>query len=242
MRMTHCRTAAGIRSSRGTTLLEILIGLTVGLFVVAGGLAMLANFTGENRRLLLETRLAQDLRAASDLITRDIRRAGYWTASTSSVWTPGGPAVPPQNAYRAFIPGSCDASPLAAAVPSPAASASALCYYVEQDTNNAADASDRYGFKLQSGVIYAMLAGGAAQPLTDPNTITISDFVMTPRSQALSAAGFCKSTCTVNCPRVVVREFEVLIKGNVPGNATINRFIRSDVRVRNDYYDGQCPT
>ena len=64
-----------------------MIGLALGLFVVGGGLLMLAGFTDENRRLLLETRLNQDLRAASDVVTRDLRRAGYWTPRTVACGT-----------------------------------------------------------------------------------------------------------------------------------------------------------
>ena len=64
------------RQARGMGIVELLVGLALGLFVVSGGLMLLAGFTDENRRLLLETRLTQDLRAASDLVTRDLRRAG----------------------------------------------------------------------------------------------------------------------------------------------------------------------
>jgi prepilin peptidase dependent protein B len=243
--MLSTRSAArwAARRQRGLTLVEVLVGLVVGLFVVAGGLAMLATFTDENRRLLLEARLAQDLRAASDVITRDIRRAGYWQGAHAGVWRDGGPAVPPQNAYRGIIPGSCDEATPPAAVDTPTIAASALCYYIETGvSDNVASAGERYGFKLEDGILYAIIANSAAQPLTDPNTIVISDFVITPSAQSINAASFCNKTCTVNCPRLVVREFELLIKGNVPGNAGIFRVLRSNVRVRNDFYEGSCPT
>lgn len=235
--------SAAVRLQRGLSLVEILVGLVVGLFVVAGGLTMLATFTDENRRLLLEARLQQDLRAASDVITRDVRRAGYWQGAHQGVWRDGGPAVPPQNAYRGIIPASCDEATLPAAVDTPTAATNALCYYIETGaSDNVASAGERYGFKLDNGILYAIIANSAAQPLTDPNTIFISDFVITPSAQSIDAAGFCNKTCTVNCPRVVVREFEILIKGNVPGDASIFRVMRSDVRLRNDFYEGSCPT
>lgn len=227
----------------GITLVEVLVGLAVGLFIVGGGLTMLANFTGENRRLLLETRLMQDLRAASDLITRDIRRAGYWSTASTGVWFAGGPDVPPQNAYKSIIPGACDAAVLPAAVDTPAngTTLNALCYYIESSVDNAISVAERYGFKLDGGVLYATIAGAAAQPLTDLSTIVISDFVITAAPQIIDASGYCAKTCTVNCPRVVLREFEVLIKGNVPGDTGIFRVLRSNVRVRNDFYEGSCP-
>ena len=232
------------RLQLGITLVEVLVGLAVGLFVVAGGLAMLANFTGENRRLLLETRLMQDLRAASDIITRDIRRAGYWSTASTGVWVAGGPDVPPQNAYRGIISAACDAATLPAAIATPAngTALNELCYYIESSADNTVSVAERYGFKLASGVLYATIAGAAAQPLTDPNTIVISNFVVTATPQIIDATGFCTKTCTVNCPQVVIREFEVLLKGNVPGDAVTFRTLRSNVRVRNDSYQGSCPT
>jgi len=38
---------------------------------------------GDNRRLLLEAQMQQDMRTAADLISRDLRRAGYWTRPIS---------------------------------------------------------------------------------------------------------------------------------------------------------------
>ena len=227
------------------SLVELLVGMAIGLIVVGGGLALLANFTGENRRLLLETRLNQDLRAAMDVVTRDMRRAGHWQGAASGVWFDGGPNVPPQNAYRNFYNSACNAATLGASAPSPAASASFVCYAIAGDSNNTVDEVARtelYGFHLSNGVLFAVINGGAEQAVTDAGTVTINDFVVTPSTQIVPMASFCRYTCTVNCPRVIVREFEVVLKGTVPTVQSIQRQLRSNVRVRNDYYDGQCPS
>ena len=63
---------------RGLSLVEMMVGLTVGLFITGAALLAAVNATGENRRLMLEARLLQDLRATMDLVTRSLRRAGYW--------------------------------------------------------------------------------------------------------------------------------------------------------------------
>ena len=235
------------RRARGLGIVELMIGLALGLFVVGGGLLMLAGFTDENRRLLLETRLNQDLRAASDVVTRDLRRAGYWSAAHSGVWATGGPAVPPQNPYSRMDGTACAAANLNQTTTTVASTA--LCYAIEATvdaTPGAIDANERFGFELDAGVIYTVADGGARQALTDPKSIAISDLVITPSSQVLDASGYCKTACNpaaagANCPQVVVREYEVLIKGNLPGDATINRFLRSNVRIRNDHFGGQCP-
>lgn len=231
-----------VRRPRGASIVELMIGLALGLFVVGGGLLMLAGFTDENRRLLLETRLNQDLRAASDIVTRDLRRAGYWDAAHSGVWYAGGPTVPPQNPYSRLDDAACASATLSQTTTS--AASAALCYAIDA-VPAAADADKRFGFELDGGVIYSVADGGARQALTDAKSIAISDLVITPSSQVLDASGFCKSVCTpgpgISCPQVVVREYEVLIQGNLPNDASVSRFLRSNVRIRNDHFGGQCP-
>lgn len=229
----------------GISIVELMVGIAISLVIVAGGLSLLSSFTGENRRLLLETRVNQDLRAALDVVSRDLRRAGYWQGATAGVWFEGGPAVPARNAYRSFYGSPCNAPTLGASAPSPAASAPFICYAVAQDANNAVNETTRaelYGFHLTGGVLFAVLNGGTQQALTDAGTITITDFVVTPSSQVVAMPDFCRITCTTNCPRVIVREFEIVLRGVSPSDPQIQRQLRSNVRVRNDYYDGQCPT
>ena len=64
----------------GLSLVELMVGVAVGLFVVAGATLVVSNQLGDNRRLMLETQIQQDLRAAADLIARDLRRSGYWAS------------------------------------------------------------------------------------------------------------------------------------------------------------------
>lgn len=237
-RLPHARR----RAQRGLSIVELMVGIAIGLIVTAGALALMANYSVESRRVLLETRLNQDLRAAADVVTRDLRRGGYWAQSTAGMWVNGGPNVPPQNPYTRFYQSECNAAPLGASAPSPAASASVVCYAVAQDNDNAVAANEMFGFHLgNDGVLYAVVSGSAQQALTDPNTIRITNFVVTPISQVVDMTGYCKKTCTVNCPRLVLREFQLVLSGQIPGDASIQRSLRSDVRVRNDFYDGQCP-
>lgn len=68
--------AFAMARQRGLSLVELLVGISVGLFVLAGATLLLSTQLGDNRRLLLETQLQQDLRATMDIITRELRRAG----------------------------------------------------------------------------------------------------------------------------------------------------------------------
>ena len=72
---------------RGLSIVELLVGIAVGLFVVGGAIKLMVDNLTNNRRMLVETRVNQDLRAAADLIVRDLRRAGYWQDAQAGIST-----------------------------------------------------------------------------------------------------------------------------------------------------------
>lgn len=236
---------------KGFSLVESMVGITLGLFVVTGALVLMSTMTKNNRDLMVETRLIQDLRTSSDLVARDIRRAGYWASAASGVYIPGSMAPIPQNAYRNIIPGSCDdASAVAAALSSPASTPtlSSLCYYIEQGTpNNATSTLEMFGFKLgtgpndgnKAGVLYSFVAGNTPQALSDPNTVIITQFNLIPSPMTISLSSNCVGT-PANPPQVVVRAFEIELRGHPPSDNNLVRAVRTKARVRNDAVSGSC--
>ena len=68
------------KQQAGVTLVELMIGLLVGLIVVAAGTNIFStSIRGQTDNINL-TRLNQDMRAMMDIMVRDIRRAGFWTS------------------------------------------------------------------------------------------------------------------------------------------------------------------
>ena len=91
------------RAARGVTIVELMLGVAIGLMIAAGGVTFLSHNLREHRSLLLESRLMQDLRTVADIVTRDVRRAGYWGTAERGIWTPGAGAVL-ANPYMAVAP------------------------------------------------------------------------------------------------------------------------------------------
>lgn len=230
----------GPARARGLGLVELLIGLVLGLFVAGGALILLASQVDDNRRMLLETRVVQDLRAAADVIARDLRRAGYWAAASSGMWVAGMTSAPPTNAYTRVSASACDTAAGLTEKTTTAAS-SAICFSIAQDGDAAVADEELFGYQLDGGVVYAVVGGADRVPLTDTKAVVVTDLVITPTSQTLPAAEFCSKGCTApNCPEVIVREFEIILKGHVPGDTSATRSLRTDVRMRNDYVGGFC--
>jgi type IV pilus assembly protein PilW len=215
----------------GLSLVELMVGVAVGLFVVAGATVAVSNQLGDNRRLMLETQIQQDLRAATDVIARDVRRAGYWGSAESGVWYAGAVAVA-SNPYTVLQPSVSD-------VP---ASAVTFAYSRSAAENGVRDATDESGFRLSNGAI-EMSTGGGWQALTDSSTLRITNFQVTLKSQAVNLACFnkCAGGGTACWPTQVVRDITVDITGQAVHDPAVQRKSSSTVRLRNDVVNGACP-
>lgn len=213
----------GQQRQRGLSLIELMIGLLIGMFIAAVGSTMLLAQLRTSRLLLNEARLAQDLRTAADIVTRDLRRSGYFGGAT--------------EANRA--------NPYAAIAPAGAASdAVSLRYSVDATENNSVDSNEQFGFRLRAGVIELQLGSGNWQALTDANTLTITRFGIAPELQDIGLASFCTTPCAAgdnHCPpHQQLLSYSVELTARLVSDAAVTRSLRTTVRVRNDALVGAC--
>ncbi|KAB2876713.1 MAG: hypothetical protein F9K36_01700 [Burkholderiaceae bacterium] len=216
-------------------MVELLVGVAVGLFVVAGATMAVSNQLGDNRRLMLETQIQQDLRAAADVIARDLRRSGYWAQAQDGVWHPGAVWPLPTNPYNRPVDNAYEVMPAASSV------ASDIEFgYSRGAIENVA--TDKAGFRL-SGNAIQMNVGGTWQALTDSTTLRITDFRVTVLRQDVPLACFnpCPVGATTCPPTQTVRDVRVEISGVAVHDPSVQRSARSQVRLRNDVINGACP-
>lgn len=65
----------------GVSLVELMIGSAVGLMVIAATVVTYIAIARSGSEILASAKLNAELRAAMDMMVRDIRRAGAWTAT-----------------------------------------------------------------------------------------------------------------------------------------------------------------
>jgi prepilin peptidase dependent protein B len=216
-----------IRPARGLSIVELLVGITVGLFVLAGATMVATSQISDNRRLLMETQVQQDMRTAMDIIVRDIRRSGY--SSLSDKLPALGASGPATNAY------------------SPAGSMSDPLVYTYSDPdkpdNGIADAADFRGFKLEGDVIKIQLGKGNWQPLTDSDVVSITKLSADPTATTTYLpTATCSPLPSLPCPgstgcgdaRVVTRILKLAMEGKATHDNQVKRSLETAVRVRND--------
>lgn len=228
----------------GLSLVELLVGVAVGLFIVGGALKLTVDTITSNRRALLETRVSQDLRAAADLVARDLRRAGYWNNSLSGIW--GSVATTPvPNLHRVVTTGGTS-------------DLGTLDYQYAKNADNLLDGNEQHGFRVASSVLQYQSATDVWQPVTDPNSVLIDSdgFAITPTTRLVELFSYCSCITQLKCtaanftgtgtyaatrPTLTVREYAIRIKGTSASDPNVKREIRESVRVRNDLFGGSCP-
>jgi type IV pilus assembly protein PilW len=230
------------RTQRGLSIVEMMVGVAIGLFVVAGAAMLLATQLSDNRRLLLETQVQQDLRATADIIVRELRRAGSRGQAQTGVWTPA--AAPSANPYTAVEPIAGEGE----FADDEEASSAVLAYSsadeaVPLEEDGVVTNAERRGFRLDNGVIQTQLGAGNWQALTDGNTVRVTRFSVRMNRQPVPLA--CPKACPVGavaCPPMLeVRDMQVDITGQAAHDPAVQRSVRSNVRVRNDTVNGACP-
>jgi prepilin peptidase dependent protein B len=224
------------RKQRGLSIVELMVGTAVGLFIAGGALKVFFDLFDNNRRQLVDVRLNQDLRAAADIVARDLRRSGYWQNAASGVG-----ATPVLNPYTSAA--------------ETVIAANSVTFAYARDGDNAVSAAERSGFRLNNNAI-EMRVGGAWQQLTDPNSVVITQFSVqnaANSTQTYSTAEDCPCASAnppcdpavvaagASAPLVVKRWVNLSIAGRAPNDANVTRQIVESVRLRNDEIRGVCP-
>ena len=211
---------------RGFTLVEMLVGLAIGLLIAATAMAFVLGQVREMRALWIQSRVMHDLRDAADVIARDLRRAGHWRDATSPAWSPG--SAPP-NPHAALVPAAT------------ASDAARLSYSHDAGP----DGDEQIGFRLRAGVIEMLLGSGRWQALTDAGTVVVTLFSVTPVLQRIPLQALCGRPCADDAactPAQSVRSVTIAIRGHAADDARVVRSVQSLVHLRNDIVDGDCPS
>ena len=212
------------KRQRGLSLVELMVGIAVGLFIVAGTVTLATSQLSENRRVLLETQVQQDLRAAADIIARDLRRAGRQNDNDALL-----------NVAQPLPVAQPAANPLAVVTIAGAAGNADLRFSYLQPSN-----VTQAGFQRNAGAgTIRMLIGGNWQDLTDPNALNITTFDVVPDAGPTAPLRLpCPRLCpdgTENCwPTLQVRELQVTIAGQARSDPAVAHQVTTRVRLRND--------
>lgn len=207
------------RQQHGLSIVELLVGVAVGLFVVAAAALMVSSQLADNRRLLLETQLQQDLRATVDIVTREMRRASYWQESQKALWYETRTSPITANSFGAITPASGENLNL-----------------VSFTYRRRSGDEGPYGFKVESQVLKSMIAN-QWQTLSDVSVVRITDLdidLAAPVVYQLPCPNLCPDGTQACWPELQLRTATVSITGQSATDPSVQRTVSSRVRLRND--------
>lgn len=207
---------------RGLSIVELLVGLAIGLTTVGAATSMLGTSVFESRRLLGEDRVLQDLRAAADVVGRNLRRSGHWGDAAAALAT-GQP-----NPYAA---------------PAPAGGSSVELRYSRDATeNHRVDSDEQFGFRLRRGVLEMQVGSAGWQALTDANQLAVTAFDITPTTEdtVLPCPDACRAGSTTCPPRQQRVSVAITVAAQSAQDARVVRELRSQVHLRNGAVIGRC--
>jgi prepilin peptidase dependent protein B len=220
------------RRQRGLSLIELMIGTTIGLFVVAGTVSLYATNASSSRHLLAEARLNQDLRAAMDLVSRDLRRSGYWGNAIKGTTITGSGTATTANPYRGVSSTDDEVS-------------GEVAYQFSREAeDDALTDNEQFGFHLEEGVLKMQTEKDGWADMTDIHQVTVTNFSITTVPTPIALGSLCTVVCAVgtpNCPTMTVRHFTISLTGRSATDTSVERTLKASVRPRNDQLEGQCP-
>lgn len=220
------------RPLRGLSLVEMMVGLTLGLvlsLVLAKMLADSATSYGKNQQL---ARLNQEMRAAMELMAREIRRAGYW----------GSPAPYGTGALAGVGAGPGYTSPF-----SSLDVATAGCVLFAYDTDSSGTLTttgpdERSAFLLDGERIYMRKRSGGTTWTCGNGAGNAWEAITDSRNTRYTALGFTLQTSAPTYvtgssgPNLRTRYLTITMSAQSTQDAAIRQTLTESVKLVNDLY------
>jgi prepilin peptidase dependent protein B len=250
------------RTNKGFSVVELMIGLALGLVVVLGLERIFVASFAVNVQTINVTNLNQQLRATMEVMTRDIRRAGYWANSLDDIGA--NDQTNPFVGVTAFDT-ILDDTKVASGV-------AAECIVYGYDRDNEGDFTDTNewrGFRFDpgdgtNGTIEVKTSGlqsqvfdpaddtvtgtcavgaGTWTDFIDPDRVVIDSLTFTLNEREVIIDDECPDAATEFV--VFVRDVDIALTAHLTSDAAISRTLRDSIRVRNDRIDPErtmvCP-
>jgi type II secretory pathway component PulJ len=228
-----------------------MIALAAGLIVSTAAVAFLMSSFRSNGEYVRSTKLTQELRSSLDLITRDLRRAGYDEKALAYLATSSG-----SQFSRMRL---CDASDNCAAAATPPNT----CVIYAYDRVGGTDATitpepgngEIRGIRLKQrsvngktiGVIEYAVSTGTTKPVCSGlgpdytafpvtcNTTTTWCPLSDPAQLDITALTFTDTGTATG--GVQLRDIDVVLQGRIAGTTDFTRGVRSNIRIRSECFD-----
>ena len=201
-------------SQLGTTLVEMMISMAIGLASLTTMASLVGHGIGLNSQLLAKSRLDEEVNGIVELLVNDIKRAGF-DASTLNI-------VSDPNTFQSAFARSVTI----ADYPGEAAN-SCLLFAYDRNQNGVLDtinSNENFGYRLKDRAIEIRLDGlgcnaNGWQDLSDPQVVKVTrlEFVLHTQQRA----------------NVVANRVELTVQAELRNNPAISKLIQTSFVIKN---------
>jgi type II secretory pathway component PulJ len=204
----------------GESLLSLLVGLGLGLLVIAAGIRLLGLQWQTQRQQLQQVALQQDLQTALGFLAQELQQAQHLA-----------------QAWQSRADGPCS-DPLCSGEGALRLAAGQIEWASDRNRNGQRENAECTGFRLRNGVLQHKTACEPAvwSALTDPASLQLTRLDL-------------RLHCRLEGQRLV-RRVDLLLDGHSPHNPALRQQVQQQLALRNDLPlslsssapDGDCPT
>ncbi len=219
----------------GFSLIELMITVVISLIVVLGVIQLYLAIVTSSKATYERNRLTEEMRSLMAIMSRDIRRAGFWNANTGTadLWI-----NPFTQAETDINVGSSSGEP----------TRSCIQYSYDIDLDGTVDADEYYSVRLQSGTVQI-----ANEQLASCNTgslgtewrvattpeITITDLDFTLSETCLDVETETEENCPCDSGNAcqTIRSVDVVLEGNLTSDNSVTEKLFETIKIRNDKFE-----
>ena len=215
------------KSEYGFTLVEILVALVLNVIVMGALIAIFSNNVKYFRLSLDQARLDQGMQMAMDIMSDEIKRAGYYANASNDIGTGvnNNPFVASGTDISVNSTNDC------------------ILFSYDKDNNGILPAisssydDERYGFRLSgqvlqtrpSGALFSCAASSSSwEDMTDSNIIQITALTFTLNSKSVTTGPGAKG--------IIFRSVDVTMSGQLTSDSTVTKTLTEHIKIRNDKY------
>ncbi|MEM5497038.1 prepilin cleavage protein [Paraglaciecola mesophila] len=155
--------------SKGSSLIELMIAMSLGISALSAFSAFIGFGVGVNASLLTSSRLNEEFTLVSQMLARDIARAGFHAGASAQI-------IDPMNALNPF------ADPLTLSQFTNEIEDSCILFAYDRNANGVMDTQDgneNYGYRLRGKAIEMRTAGAQCDSngwhdVTDSNVVQVT--------------------------------------------------------------------
>ena len=211
------------RKQSGYTLIELMVGLVVGLIVLSAVLYIFITTLRSSVNVLNSYRLNQEISSLSDIVIGEFRRAGYWPLTGAGDSPYGG-----ELDFNILSPGGSDICVLYSYYNDSVASGAQITrgFY-----HNGASGVVTYGSAASVGVC----STGSWVPLSDDKVVNITNFDVSFSCWDVDAdASVASASCTPTGSQVLRRNVDLTIEAELASDDEWRVEIAESVKLMND--------